>query len=77
MAVTLLTYGEQLLEVQSAISAVMNSQEYELGGRRLRKADLQFLQKREEAVQANLDRFGDVLPNTTARTGMGYGVSFG
>ena len=77
MAIALLTYGEQLAEVQIAITAVMSSQRYELGGRTMQRADLEWLIQREKAIQANLDRYGDVLPNRTARTGMGYGVSFG
>lgn len=76
MAVELKTYGEQLAEVQTAISAVMTSQRYELGGRTMQRADLEYLHKREQDLQAKLDRYGDVLPNRTARTGMGYGVSF-
>ena len=77
MAVTLLTYGEQLAEVQSAITAVMGSQRYELGGRTMQRADLEYLTAREKSIQENLNKFGNVLPNTIARTGMGYGVSFG
>lgn len=77
MAVTLLTHGQQLEEVQKAITAVMSSQRYELGGRTMQRADLEYLTKREQVIQNNLDRYGDVLPNRTARTGMGYGVSFG
>ena len=77
MAVILLTYGEQLEQVQKAITAVMGSQRYELGGRTMQRADLEYLTAREKSIQSNLDKFGDVLPNTMARSGMGYGVSFG
>ncbi len=77
MAYTLKTYGEQLAEVQEAISTVMSGQRYELGGRVLWRPDLEFLTKREEYLQAKLDKYGDVLPNRTAVTGRSYGVSFG
>lgn len=77
MAIQLLTYGEQLAEVQKAITSVMAGQRYELGGRVMWKADLESLNTREKEIQANLDKHGDVLPNRTARTGMAVGVSFG
>ena len=77
MAVTLKTYGEQLQEVQDAISAVMTGQRYELGGRVLWRPDLEMLTSREKYLQQMLDKYGDVIPNRTARTGRGYGVSFG
>jgi len=77
MAVELKTYGEQLQEVQDAISAVMSGQRYELGGRVLWRPDLEMLTKRETMLQAKLDTYGDVIPNRTAQTGRAYGVSFG
>lgn len=77
MSVVLLTYSEQLAEVQVAITAVLSSQKYELGGRSLTRADLEYLTAREKHIQSNLDKFGDVLPNRTARTGRSFGVSFG
>jgi hypothetical protein len=74
----LLTYGEQLLKVQEAINTVQTAgQRYELGGRTMWRADLPELHRREKDIQANLDRYGDVLPNRTARSGMAVGVSFG
>ena len=77
MAIQLKTYGEQLEEVQNAITAVMSGQRYELGGRVLWRPDLEMLNKREEYLQRMLDRHGDVIPNQTARNGSAYGVSFG
>ena len=78
MAVKLKTYGEKLAEIQEAITAVMSGgQRYELGGRVFWRADLEQLRGMEKDTQADLDRYGDVLPNRTARTGMAYGVSFG
>ncbi len=77
MAYTLKTYGEQLAEVQEAISAVMSGQRYELGGRVLWRPDLEMLNKREAMLQEKLDKYGDVIPNRTAVTGKAYGVSFG
>jgi len=44
----ILTYTEQLEEVQSAITAVLtNAQEAVYNGQRVRKADLQWLHERE------------------------------
>jgi len=77
MALELKTYGEQLEEVQKAISAVMTGQRYELGGRVLWRPDLEMLTAREKNLQSMLDKYGDVIPNRTARTGRAYGVSFG
>jgi len=78
MAITLKTYGEKLAEIQEGITAVMSGgQRYELGGRVFWRADLETLRAMEKDAQANLDRYGDVLPNRTARTGTAYGVSFG
>lgn len=76
MAVQLKTYGEQLKEVQDAITAVMGGQRYELGGRSMWRADLETLHKREKDLQEKLDKYGDVLPNQTARQSA-FGVSFG
>lgn len=43
------TYEEQLIEVQTAISDILtNAQEASYNGQRVRKADLEMLQKREE-----------------------------
>lgn len=77
MALELLTYGQQLAEVQKAITAVMSNQRYEIGGRSVWRADLEQLRMREKDIQANLDKYGDVLPNRVAKTGKAYGVSFG
>jgi len=77
MAVVLKTYGEQLADVQKAITKVMDSQRYSYGGREVQYADLEWLSKREGIIQENLNTYGDVYPNRTARTGRAYGVSFG
>jgi len=77
MAVTLKTYGEQLAEVQDAITAVMTGQRYEYQGRVLWRPDLEMLHRREKDLQHKLDIYGDVLPNRTARSGRSFGVSFG
>lgn len=43
------TYTEQLIEVQTAITDILaNAQEASYNGQRVRKADLEMLQKREE-----------------------------
>jgi len=54
--VAIKSYEEQLEEVQKAISAVMNGQEYQLGRMRMRKADLQFLHQREIYLRAMIER---------------------
>lgn len=49
MTIKLKTYEEQLLEVQQAISDILTgAQEASYNGQRVRKADLDMLQKREE-----------------------------
>jgi len=77
MAVNLQTYGQQLEEVQTAISKVMQNQRYSINGREFWKADLEMLQKREEYLVKKLQTYGDVIPTQTMRTGKAYGVSFG
>lgn len=43
------TYEQQLEEVQAAISALLgNAQEYRIGDRMLRRADLEWLHEREK-----------------------------
>lgn len=77
MAVQLKTYGEQLAEVQLAITTVMGGQRYELGGRSMWRPDLEMLNKREQMLIDKLNTYGDVIPTATAKTGRAYGVSFG
>ncbi len=69
------SYGDQLLEVQTAISAVLNNQEYELKGRRLRRADLQYLNEREQWLIDKLESVGDIVPGQTT-TRQVYNVGF-
>ncbi|RLF24444.1 MAG: hypothetical protein DRN01_06975 [Thermoplasmata archaeon] len=66
----LLSYGQQLEEVQAAISAIQSgSQEYQLGsasgGRRLRRADLDALHEREQWLTDKLESVGDIIPGST------------
>ena len=61
MAVTLKTYGEQLAEVQEAIHAVMTAQRYEINGRQVQRADLEFLQQREKWLTEQLEVNGDIV----------------
>ncbi len=75
MAVVLKTWGEQLGEVQTAISAVLVNQKYELNGRRLERADLEWLHKREEYLTDKLASNGDVVAGSTVSRGA-YQVSF-
>ena len=71
------TVREQLIEVQTAITAVMTGQKYEIAGRSLSRADLDALNKREEqllkrAAAGDLD----TIPGSKVTKGA-YGVSFG
>jgi len=44
------TTEEQLIEVQTAITEVLSGQEAEINGRKLKRADLQYLNEREEQL---------------------------
>lgn len=52
------TLGEQLEEVQNAISAVLTSQSYKLNGRELTRADLSALEMREERLLGLIEKYG-------------------
>lgn len=65
MAVTLLTYGQQLQQVQEAITAVSTSQRYEYQGRIVQKADLEWLHKREIYLTEQYMKFGDTIVGST------------
>lgn len=69
MAVVLKTYGEQLSEIQEAISAVTTSQRYEINGRVVQRADLEWLHKREMYLTEMLNRYGDVVAGTNTTRG--------
>jgi len=69
MAVTLKTWGTQLAEVQTAISAVLTSQRYEYNGRVMQKADLEWLHKREEFLANKLATEGDVVAGQAVTRG--------
>lgn len=70
------TLGEQAQEVQAAITAVMQgSQEYEFNGRRVRRADLQWLQQRAEYLDKQLQIHGDIIIGSTITRGSA-GISF-
>ena len=75
MAVVLRTWGEQLGEVQTAISSVLMNQRYELNGRSIQRADLEWLHKREEYLTDKLASNGDVVAGSTVSRGA-YQVSF-
>lgn len=66
MAVLIKTWGEQLAEVQQAISAVLLSQRYEINGRYVQRADLEFLTKREQYLIDKYNAEGDVAPQPNA-----------
>ena len=77
MAIVLRTYGEQLAEIDKAITAVMSGQRYELGGRSMWKPDLAELRRERAYLTDKLQAFGDIIPTQSAQTGRAYGVSFG
>lgn len=69
MALTLKTWGSQLQDVQQAIEAVLTSQRYEINGRMVQRADLEYLQKREEYLTAQYERYGDVVAGSKVSRG--------
>lgn len=75
MAVILKTWGTQLAEVQEAINAVLTSQRYEIGGRAIVRADLEWLHKREDFLTNKLETEGDVIAGKTITRGSAQ-VSF-
>lgn len=70
----LLTTRQQLEEVQTAISAVMLNQAYQLGSRTVTRANLEWLHKRELSLKHQLARLEGDRPVATAvqMSGMGY-----
>lgn len=57
------TLGQQLDAVQAAIEAVESSQSYEMNGRKLTRADLAVLYRREESLVSKIDAHGrDYIP---------------
>lgn len=71
------TYGQLLAETQEAISTLLSGgQEYELNGRRLRRADLQWLHEREKELMKKVEAHGaNAFPGSRATT-MKAGVHF-
>lgn len=69
MAITLKSYGTQLQEVQEAISAVQTNQRYEINGRSVQRADLEWLHKRDMYLTDMLCKHGDVVAGSTVNRG--------
>lgn len=71
------TYRQSLEETQIAIESVLSGQEYEINGRRVRKADLEWLERREirllEKVEAGL---GDTPIGSAQSTTGAYQIGF-
>lgn len=69
MAVILQTWGEQLADVVKAIEAVQTSQRYEINGRSVQRADLQWLNKRYEYLVSKVEAYGadTIMGNATTR----------
>jgi len=76
MAVVLKTWGEQLQAVQEAITAVNTNQRYEINGRSVQRADLEWLHKREIYLTKKYESEGDVIAGRTKTHGSAQ-VSFG
>lgn len=76
MPIVLKTWGEQLAETQKAITMVQTNQRYEINGRMVQKADLEWLHKREKELIARLESQGDVIAGSTITRGSAQ-VSFG
>jgi len=76
MAVTLKTWGTQLAEVQEAIEAVQMNQRYEINGRSVQRADLEWLHKREMYLTTRLENEGDVIAGQSITRGSAQ-ISFG
>lgn len=69
------TIGQQLAEVQAAISGVMTSQEYEYDGRTVKRANLQELTAREKYLINQLATYGDIVIGQSIARGA-YSVNF-
>jgi len=52
------TWGEQLEDVSNAINAVLSSQRYEINGRMVQRADLQWLNRRFEYLVDKVEKYG-------------------
>lgn len=52
------TLGQQLDAVQTAITAVQTSQSYEMDGRKLTRADLETLYRREDSLISKIEIHG-------------------
>lgn len=63
-----MTIDEQLKQINEAITAIeIGGQEYQIGSRRLKRADLSLLYKRQRELQAQLEyenQHSNALANT-------------
>lgn len=62
-----LTLIAQLTSVQAAIEAVLLSQSYEMDGRKLTRADLEWLQAREDRLEDKIRKYGPDYDITQAQ----------
>lgn len=69
MALTLKSWRTQLVEVQEAVSAVQTNQRYEINGRSVQRADLEWLHKREIYLTEQFNLYGDVVAGSTVTRG--------
>ena len=62
------TFGEQLEEVQNAITAVMSGQGYKINGREMTRANLGELNDREEILLNRVAKYGEDAKSTSKST---------
>lgn len=71
------TLSQQLEEVQTAISAVMSGQAYEIAGRKMTKANLSELSDREDSLIDKINKFGaNFIVGTSKTQKAGLNVQF-
>jgi len=73
---TLKSYGDQLADVQEAIASVLTSQRYEINGRSVQRAELEWLHKREDYLSDKVSRYGATAIVGAIRTSAVLKVSF-
>lgn len=64
------SWGTQLSEVHSAIEAVQTNQRYEINGRSVQRADLEWLHKREIYLTEKLETEGDIIVGSSVTRGV-------
>jgi len=76
MSISLQTWGEQLEDVTKAINSVLSSQRYEINGRMVQRADLQWLNRRYEYLVDKIEKYGADTIISKIKTQSSAKVSF-